>query len=347
MTLFDGSLLARGWLSSAVASSSDKGRPALNRTVSIEAFSTGVRLVATDSYVLLRSWVPNVENPFEREPALDEAPYATAVAMDPHGRAKNFLAHVLKLTRQAEKADELPPEVRMNLGVVDEVSSDVQASFAGLEARYVVLELVDDASERLKLLTYEGPFPEWRNLTFAPEPTDAIALNPEIVGRLSTLAKYLPAVTLGFEWGGTLGVARMTARYGVDDVPISDVPAVEGLVMPCRWDFDRNAPRAEVDAEDDDDQADDVPDDAAGEAGTDELLLDAARLIVSADLGSTSMIQRKLRIGFARAGAIMDELERRGVVGPANGSRAREVLADARELDRLEALLELEQEVVS
>lgn len=339
MTLFDGSLIARGWLSTAIASSNDKERPALHRTVSIEAYPTGLRLVATDSYVLLRSWVPNVEHPFEREPGLDEAPYATAIATDPHGRARNFLAHVLKLSRNAEKADEMPPEVRLNLGVVDEVDSSVQPSFAGLEARYVVLELVDDAAERLKLLTYEGAFPEWRNLTFTPEATTAIALNPDIVGRLSTLAKYLPGASLGFEWGGTLGVARMTARYGSDDVPVTDVPAVEGLVMPCRWDFDRNAPRIDEPAGDDDeDQADEKPVDAR----PDELLLTAARMVVEQNLGSTSMLQRKLRIGFARAGALMDELERRGVVGPANGSRARDVLMAEGELAHLEAGLELE-----
>lgn len=338
MTLFDGSLLSRGWLSTAIASSPDKERAALHRTVAIEAYPTGLRLVATDSYVLLRSWVPNVENPFENEPAIDEAPYSTAVAMDPHGRAKNFLAHVLKLARAADKADEMPPEVRLNLGVIDEVDTALQPSFAGLEARYVVLELVDDAAERLKLLTYEGVFPEWRNLTFTAKKTDAIALNPEIVGRLAGLAKYLPGASLGFEWGGKDGVARMTARYGCHDTPITDVPTVEGLVMPVRWDFDRNAPRIdEPDDEDDDDQAE-----PPAAAGPDELLLTAARLVVTSNLGSISMLQRKLKIGFARAGALMDELEQRGVVGPPNGSRAREVLMVESELAHLEAGLELE-----
>lgn len=344
MTLFDGSLLARGWLSTAVASSTDKERAALHRTVSIEAFSTGVRLVSTDSYVLLRAWVPNVENPFEREPSLDEAPYARAIAMDPHGRARSFLAHVLKLCRQAEKADDMPPEVRLNLGVVDEVAAEVQPSFAGLEARYVVLELVDAASERLKLLTYEGVFPEWRNLRFEPEPTTAIALNPEIVGRVSTLAKYLPGVSLRFEWGGTLGVARLRAGYGVDDVPATDVPDVEGLVMPCRWDFDRNAPREEPSVDDDDDQAEQeeirvdlAPDELED---LDELFLEAARLVVVSGMGSTSMLQRKLKIGFARAGRIMDELEAKGVVGPAEGSGARKVLATDDDLELLEKELD-------
>ena len=81
-----------------------------------------------------------------------------------------------------------------------------------------------------------------------------------------------------------------------------------------------------------------MPDGSGGSSTSDDpLLWEAADIVVSSGMGSTSNIQRRLSVGYSRAGRIMDMLEEKGIVGPPNGSKPREVLVDAMELETLKA----------
>lgn len=90
------------------------------------------------------------------------------------------------------------------------------------------------------------------------------------------------------------------------------------------------------------------PDGSGGSGGDDDpLVWEAAEIVTSSGLGSTSNIQRRLKVGYSRAGRIMDMLEEKGIVGPPNGSKPREVLIDELELESLKALESQDAELES
>jgi S-DNA-T family DNA segregation ATPase FtsK/SpoIIIE len=116
-------------------------------------------------------------------------------------------------------------------------------------------------------------------------------------------------------WVGEAEVRKVVGHWKRQSPSPEYVPGVEG---------------------DGDDAGDAMLDLGGAPADDDEALLwQAMELVVRSQLGSTSMLQRKLRVGFARAGRLMDLLEQRGVVGPSEGSKARAVLMTPDELDEL------------
>lgn len=220
---FDARALSAGWLSVAQASTKAKDRPVLDRTMAVEFFPDGVRLAATDSYVLLYAWVPALGYKHnEKAPDFDDAPDETVVARDPDGRAAGLLAYL-----RSQTEDEEAPDIEVSLGIADGSAQPTHAlSFAGFEGKCLVVE--GDGREALRLDLSDDDYPHWRGLLvpFTPRRTDAIALSPEIIGRLAKLDKLHPGQSLVWQFGGTDKMARL--RIGTEPV------VVEGAVMPMR-----------------------------------------------------------------------------------------------------------------
>lgn len=238
--LYDARLLAKAWLAvSLAAASGPEAHPALDRTVSIEHFDTGVRLTATDRIVLLRAWVPSILHDFAPEPGLDEVPEVTAVAIDWHGRGKGLFAHLLKLIEAQDKEDVPydPIEVRLTIGAKGDDETDAPTlDLAGAGRTFAVIE--HPGHELVKLACYGGEYPSWRPTVtrFRREETDALALNTEVLGRLAKVGKLFPTLPLVWRFGGAERMAAVEIA--------NSYPWVRGVVMPTRWDFDTDQPYA-------------------------------------------------------------------------------------------------------
>jgi hypothetical protein len=304
---FDAPTFARAWLSVRQATATKDDAAVLAKTVAIEEYDNGVRLVSTDRFMLLTAWVSDLDHDAD-EPTLAEAPIRTVIAYDGDGRGKSLLGYVLTLARRME-ADKLPLGA-LQIGVEFDIHlapDDEQESFEGMDPSYVLLDVPD--TERVHLRIMAEAYPDWRPLThkFSAQPTTALSLSPDIIARTADVSRYS---------NGPLTVTFGGQEHAIAvDFPESE-PHVTGFMMPRRWVLPGEAaPVAEaaprVEALSDEDT---------------EMLRQAADLVVSTQFGSTAMVQRKMRVGYAKACDLMDALEARGIVGPADGSRARDVL---------------------
>lgn len=218
---FNAAWLARGWLAVAQASGVDKERPVLHKTISVELFADGVRLVATDSYLLLHTWVPALGKEDQPPRAVHDVRCERAeVAMDPHGRARGLLAYALALA----SADGAPTyETHLSIEDADEDEDEVLDGFG---RRCVVLD--HEGSECLRLGVFDRAYPHWRGLLegFAAKRTAAIGLSTDRLGALAQLGKLFPLLPIEWRFGGH-------ERLALIDIPQSR-PHIAGAVMPVR-----------------------------------------------------------------------------------------------------------------
>lgn len=222
MLRFNAWNLARSWASVALAQSEDDGRPVLYRTTLIEMFETGIRLLSTDTFVLLKAWVPNVNNPTAPEPLIEELPDGVAICRDLDHRVLGLMKYVQKIT----KDDGIDTRVTMEFAIGEQEGSE-QNSLEGLSASTVHFRIVEKYDESIETPIFEGAFPNWRPLWHGHKwaPASTIGFGAHGILRLGNLSKLWDKATIQFELGGNVGVAKIRIE-GPSDVNVT------GLVMP-------------------------------------------------------------------------------------------------------------------
>lgn len=223
MTVYNAWSLAKAWNSVAQAQSDDKARPALYRTTLIEQYPQGLRLVATDSYLLLKAWVPSVDYRGAAEPGRFDLPEESTVCIDRDRRVVSLMTYAMAET----KADGQDTPLTMTL-MLGTMKPGAQGELEGMTQQAVSFQFEHEYDERIETPIFDGFFPTWKNLWYAHQiqATTTVSFGANGLLRIGKLSQVWDKASIRFQMGGALGVAKFT-------VQAPDVN-VEGLAMPIR-----------------------------------------------------------------------------------------------------------------
>jgi hypothetical protein len=198
----------------------------LGFSVHVELYDDGVRLTASDRYLLLTTWVPSLgaqDGELTEAPDDDEAPIIATTARDVFGRGVGLMAHLRKLT-QTEDSPLI--EVRLRVDKATGLADGVMA-LDGVDAKEVILEY--PGAERITLPVFDGEWPSWRRLLsdHHRRKTDVIALHPGRLGALAKIGKLYDGKPILWTFGGRDQLARIEVA--------ESFPFISGAVMPTAW----------------------------------------------------------------------------------------------------------------
>ena len=221
MLRFNAWNLARSWASVALAQGEDDSRPVLYRTTLIEIFPEGIRLLSTDTFVLLKAWVTNLDHEDAPEPLIEELPMSVAICRDLDHRVLGMMKYAQKIT----KDDGLDTRLSMEFAIGDQSAEG--NTLEGLAASTVHFRIVEKYDESIETPVFEGAYPNWRPMWAGHKwaPASAIGFGANGILRLGNLSKLWDKAVIRFELGGNIGVAKIRIE-GPSDVNVT------GLVMP-------------------------------------------------------------------------------------------------------------------